>query len=202
MHSATLIHKLEAYTACRASIVDSMDCRRKSRFSSLISPRTFSSRAGQSFKTAPKCEERGRAWAVTVPSPQQLSSSRGYLISPSHIPGSMDVFGIVYIIENAQQFWSGMIRRSIPRCGPLPAPTELEDILHIPNDLTLEQLDSALRRYISFCACYHGVRYVPAPLVPTDVSRRTIPAGPPSIAAFMRPITSFGVVRFSFGSHV
>ncbi|KAJ3544659.1 hypothetical protein NM688_g5716 [Phlebia brevispora] len=50
----------------------------------------------------------------------------------------MDVFGIVYIIENAQQFWS-----------------ELEDILHIPSDLTLQQLDATLRRFVSFCACYH-----------------------------------------------
>ncbi|KAI0821512.1 hypothetical protein BC629DRAFT_1435333 [Irpex lacteus] len=57
-----------------------------------------------------------------------------------------DGFGIVYIIENAQQFWS-----------------ELEDILHIPNDLTLEQLDATMRRFVSFCASYHE-QYLQTPL--------------------------------------
>ncbi|KAI0087189.1 hypothetical protein BDY19DRAFT_893658 [Irpex rosettiformis] len=57
-----------------------------------------------------------------------------------------DGFGIVYIIENAQQFWS-----------------ELEDILHIPNDLTLEQLDATMRRFVSFCASYHE-QYLQDPL--------------------------------------
>jgi hypothetical protein len=33
---------------------------------------------------------------------------------------------------------------------------ELEDILHIPNDLTLQQLDATMRRFVSFCASYHG----------------------------------------------
>ncbi|KAI0816916.1 hypothetical protein BC628DRAFT_1098166 [Trametes gibbosa] len=59
---------------------------------------------------------------------------------------SMDVFGIVYIIETAQQFWS-----------------ELEDILHLPEDLTLDKLDDTLRRYISFCAAYHE-QYLQSPL--------------------------------------
>ncbi|OBZ76876.1 hypothetical protein A0H81_03038 [Grifola frondosa] len=54
----------------------------------------------------------------------------------------MDVFGIVYIIENAQQFWS-----------------ELEDILILPKDLTLSKLDAMLRRFVSFCAAYHGAYY-------------------------------------------
>jgi len=58
----------------------------------------------------------------------------------------MDVFGIVYIIENAQQFWS-----------------ELEDILHIPDGLTLDRLDATLRRFISFCAAYHE-QYLQSPL--------------------------------------
>ncbi|KAF9653640.1 hypothetical protein BDM02DRAFT_3182648 [Thelephora ganbajun] len=47
-------------------------------------------------------------------------------------------FGIVYLIENAQQFWS-----------------ELEDILHLPTDPTLSHLDSTLKRFTSFCASYH-----------------------------------------------
>ncbi|KAI0672096.1 hypothetical protein C8Q78DRAFT_1124830 [Trametes maxima] len=58
----------------------------------------------------------------------------------------MDEFGIVYIIETAQQFWS-----------------ELEDILHLPDDSTLSKLDSTLRRYISFCAAYHE-QYLQSPL--------------------------------------
>ncbi|TBU39340.1 hypothetical protein BD309DRAFT_440440 [Dichomitus squalens] len=58
----------------------------------------------------------------------------------------MDVFGIVYIIENAQQFWS-----------------ELEEILHIPDDITLSKLDATLRSYISFCAAYHE-QYLQSPL--------------------------------------
>ncbi|KAI0686446.1 hypothetical protein BC835DRAFT_1379547 [Cytidiella melzeri] len=57
-----------------------------------------------------------------------------------------DGFGIVYIIENAQQFWS-----------------ELEDTLRIPNDLTLEQLDATMRRFVSFCASYHE-QYLQTPL--------------------------------------
>ncbi|OSX58404.1 hypothetical protein POSPLADRAFT_1049601 [Postia placenta MAD-698-R-SB12] len=58
----------------------------------------------------------------------------------------MDVFGVVYIIENAQQFWS-----------------ELEDILHIPDRLTLDRLDATLRRFVSFCAAYHE-QYLQSPL--------------------------------------
>ena len=34
--------------------------------------------------------------------------------------------------------------------------TELEDILRLPVDPTLDQLDSALRTFVSFCAGYHG----------------------------------------------
>ncbi|KAI0072901.1 hypothetical protein K474DRAFT_1678288 [Panus rudis PR-1116 ss-1] len=60
----------------------------------------------------------------------------------------MDVFGIgaVYIIENAQQFWS-----------------ELEEILHIPPDCTLERLDNTLKSFISLCATYHE-QYLQSPL--------------------------------------
>ncbi|KAK7680378.1 hypothetical protein QCA50_016618 [Cerrena zonata] len=58
----------------------------------------------------------------------------------------MDVFGAVYIIENAQQFWS-----------------ELEEILHIPQDSTLLRLDSTLRSFISLCASYHET-YLQSPL--------------------------------------
>ncbi|KAI0356846.1 hypothetical protein OH77DRAFT_174652 [Trametes cingulata] len=58
----------------------------------------------------------------------------------------MDVFGIVYIIETAQQFWS-----------------ELEEILHIQEDCTLSQLDDTLRRYITFCAAYHE-QFLQSPL--------------------------------------
>ncbi|KAH8112863.1 hypothetical protein DFH11DRAFT_1778458 [Phellopilus nigrolimitatus] len=50
----------------------------------------------------------------------------------------MDDFGIVYIIENAQQFWS-----------------ELEDILQLSRDASLAQLDATLARFVTFCATYH-----------------------------------------------
>ena len=33
---------------------------------------------------------------------------------------------------------------------------ELEEILHIPDDITLSKLDATLRSCISFCAAYHG----------------------------------------------
>ncbi|KAG2159288.1 uncharacterized protein EDB93DRAFT_1114855 [Suillus bovinus] len=51
-----------------------------------------------------------------------------------------DDFGIVYLIENAQQFWS-----------------ELDDVLRVPSDgsATLSMLDTALRRFVSLCASYH-----------------------------------------------
>ncbi|KAI0749911.1 hypothetical protein C8Q80DRAFT_1269710 [Daedaleopsis nitida] len=58
----------------------------------------------------------------------------------------MDIFGIVYIIDNAQQFWS-----------------ELEDMLRLPEDATLDKLDSTLRRYISFCGSYHE-QFLQSPL--------------------------------------
>lgn len=58
-----------------------------------------------------------------------------------------DPLGIVYLIENSQQFWS-----------------ELEDVVHIPSDNapTLSLLDSALKRFISLCASYHE-QYLQSP---------------------------------------
>ncbi|KAI0783275.1 hypothetical protein C8Q75DRAFT_726427 [Abortiporus biennis] len=58
----------------------------------------------------------------------------------------MDVFGAVYLISTAQQFWS-----------------ELEEILHIPSDITLSRLDSTLRSFINLCASYHE-QYLQSPL--------------------------------------
>lgn len=68
-----------------------------------------------------------------------------------------DVFGVVYIIENAQQFWSGepLSLCTAARCFMF-SDAELEDILNISDGLTLERLDATLRRFISFCAAYHG----------------------------------------------
>ncbi|KAL0575396.1 pre-rRNA processing [Marasmius crinis-equi] len=59
-----------------------------------------------------------------------------------------DDLGIVYVVENAQQFWS-----------------ELEDLVNLPkeNIPTLEQLDGTLKRYVAFCACYHE-QYLQSPL--------------------------------------
>ncbi|KAH7912871.1 hypothetical protein BJ138DRAFT_1082828 [Hygrophoropsis aurantiaca] len=59
-----------------------------------------------------------------------------------------DDFGIIYLIENAQQFWS-----------------ELDDVLRIPNDgsATLSMLDAALRRFVSLCSSYHE-QYLQSPL--------------------------------------
>jgi len=58
----------------------------------------------------------------------------------------MDVFGITYIIDNAQQFWS-----------------ELEEILNLPDDANLQQLDATLLRFIHFCATYHE-QYLQTPI--------------------------------------
>ncbi|KIY49707.1 hypothetical protein FISHEDRAFT_8415, partial [Fistulina hepatica ATCC 64428] len=57
--------------------------------------------------------------------------------------------GIVYLVENAQQFWS-----------------ELEDVLHFPRDMvpTLSQLDAALRRALTLCATYHEL-YLQTPVL-------------------------------------
>jgi len=59
-----------------------------------------------------------------------------------------DGFGIVYLIENAQQFWS-----------------ELEDILRVPSDntATLSMLDAALHRFVALCASYHE-QFLQSPL--------------------------------------
>ncbi|KAA1472000.1 hypothetical protein DENSPDRAFT_150921 [Dentipellis sp. KUC8613] len=58
----------------------------------------------------------------------------------------MDDFGVVYLIDNAQQFWS-----------------ELDEILHIPLNATLSKLDSTLKRFVSFCASYHE-QFLQSPL--------------------------------------
>lgn len=59
---------------------------------------------------------------------------------------------------------------------------ELEDVVHIPNDKapTLSMLDSALRRFISLAASYHGEPDVPLILhqAKHDYTRRTILAKP------------------------
>ena len=71
----------------------------------------------------------------------------------------VDAFGIVYIIENAQQFWSGASTPSPPSCSSTDATCisiELDDILRIPDYTTLSKLDGTLRRFISFCASFHG----------------------------------------------
>lgn len=57
-----------------------------------------------------------------------------------------DEFGIVYFIQNAQQFWS-----------------ELDDLLRVPAEVTLSLLDTTLRRFTSLCASYHE-QYLQSPL--------------------------------------
>ena len=70
----------------------------------------------------------------------------------------MEDFGIVYIIENAQQFWSGVSHAALCHCPQIYrfGCTELEDIIRIPEDASLGQLDATLSRFVSFCATYHG----------------------------------------------
>ena len=74
----------------------------------------------------------------------------------------MDVFGVVYIIENAQQFWSGVSHAHPPPRFPVTnaLTIELEDILRIPNDASLTKLDATLARFVTFCANYHGQELV------------------------------------------
>lgn len=67
-----------------------------------------------------------------------------------------DDIGIVYLIENAQQFWSGEVFAVVLYPGFNVLAIELEDILPLPNAPTLSRLDSTLRRFVSFCATYHG----------------------------------------------
>lgn len=71
-------------------------------------------------------------------------------------------FGIVYLIENAQQFWSGayLLSLSLSLLSlAKSAPVELEDILHLPTDPSLPCLDSTLKRFTSLCASYHGTPF-------------------------------------------
>jgi hypothetical protein len=69
------------------------------------------------------------------------------LIRVQNVLAVEDPLGIVYLIQNSQQFWS-----------------ELEDIVHIPTDNapTLSLLDSALRRFVSLCTSYHE-QYLQSP---------------------------------------
>ncbi|PBL03917.1 hypothetical protein ARMGADRAFT_953099 [Armillaria gallica] len=59
-----------------------------------------------------------------------------------------DDFGIVYVVENAQQFWS-----------------ELDDILTMPRGAppTLQQLDGMMSRWLGICGIYHEL-YLQTPL--------------------------------------
>ncbi|KAF9045732.1 hypothetical protein BDZ89DRAFT_1007969 [Hymenopellis radicata] len=58
-----------------------------------------------------------------------------------------DEFGIVYVVETAQQFWS-----------------ELEDVLTLPKKIpTLQQLDAMLIRWLALCSTYHE-QYLQSPL--------------------------------------
>jgi hypothetical protein len=68
----------------------------------------------------------------------------------------MDGFGIVYLIDNAQQFWSGVFWKGLSRRRALIPLSELEDILKIPVNASLSLLDATLKRSISFSASYHG----------------------------------------------
>ena len=74
----------------------------------------------------------------------------------------MDVFGAVYLIGNAQQFWSGVsllwckeAERFPWSLTPSSHALELEDILHLRSDSNLISLDFSLRSFVSLCASYH-----------------------------------------------
>ena len=73
-----------------------------------------------------------------------------------HVSTTMDAFGAVYIIENAQQFWAGKSQIVSYWTLHWSVHVELEEILQIPQDSTLSRLDSTLRSFISLCASYHG----------------------------------------------
>lgn len=72
-----------------------------------------------------------------------------------------DDLGIVYLVDNAQQFWSGvLVSKVLEKAVKYLTKSflELEDILVIPKEAipTLEQLDLTLKRSLSLCAAYHG----------------------------------------------
>lgn len=91
-----------------------------------------------------------------------------------------DDLGIVYLIENAQQFWTGAFLGARAACftalaAPLIAKdrltnlflcVEIEDILHILPDSTLSVLDATLKRFISFCSGHHGAFHALDPWPP------------------------------------
>lgn len=70
-----------------------------------------------------------------------------------------DDLGIVYVVENAPQFWSGMQVHAMVGVflaeGKLLR-TELEDMLNISREPTLQQLDGTLKRFLALCSAYHG----------------------------------------------
>ena len=80
----------------------------------------------------------------------------------TRVPGltMQDEFGIVYLIETAQQFWSGALScpSSVYTTTILICFVELEDILDLPEDHThtLSLLDATLRRFLVLCSTYHG----------------------------------------------
>ncbi|TFY72553.1 hypothetical protein EVG20_g431 [Dentipellis fragilis] len=85
----------------------------------------------------------------TVASQFPVASTSSLVVDDASAPvvvEAMDDFGVVYLIDNAQQFWS-----------------ELDEILHIPLNATLSKLDSSLKRFVSFCASYHE-QFLQSPL--------------------------------------
>src|SRR5258707_1476594 len=69
-----------------------------------------------------------------------------------------DELGITYLINSAQEFWSGESNPAY--VGPhLIFFPELEDVLTLPQDEapTLFLLDSTLRRFVALCSTYHGL---------------------------------------------
>lgn len=65
--------------------------------------------------------------------------------------------GIVFLVENAQQFWSGMWYSLICYFF-FRRRTELEDTLNFQTNEppTLSLLDSTLMKFLGLCAAYHG----------------------------------------------
>jgi len=96
-----------------------------------------------------------------------------------------DEVGIVYLIETAQQFWSGELYLDhCVRCTHSNITSELEDVLKLPSNeyQTLVLLDAALRRFLSLCSAYHGTCTPPGHYSPQLISLlRTILADSSSI---------------------
>lgn len=114
-------------------------------------------------------------------------------------------FGVVYLIENAQQFWLGECHLHPPTCLADLLPVVLDDILRLPPCPTLLQLDSFLNRFTSICAEYHGPPfrvYIPFPIPYIAAYNRAVSPNLNATGTCLQTFAPVRLIPLPFGKDV